>query len=85
MDYTKKMAIEKHLPKALTDVLYAALSFMQKWSVMLKEEDRERFGQVKDTFLGWLKTFTSNAIAQTVLCLSCKGTAFGVSCTLRVL
>jgi len=43
-----KMAIEKHFPKAPTDVIYAALSLMQKWSIMLKEGERKRFMQVND-------------------------------------
>jgi hypothetical protein len=38
-----KMAIEKHFPKAPTDVIYDALSLMQKWSIMLKEGERKRF------------------------------------------
>jgi hypothetical protein len=36
-----KMAIEKHLPKAPTDVIYIALSLIQRWSVNLKEKDQE--------------------------------------------
>jgi hypothetical protein len=37
------MAIEKCFPKALTDVIYIALSLMQKWSFILKEGDRKWF------------------------------------------
>jgi len=32
-----KMAIEQRFPKALTDVIYVALSLLQKWGVLLKE------------------------------------------------
>lgn len=35
-----KMAIEKKFPKAPTDVLFVAISLMQKWSILLKEEDQ---------------------------------------------
>ena len=37
-----KMAIEKRMPKASADIIYVALSWMQKWCIMLKETDRER-------------------------------------------
>jgi hypothetical protein len=35
------MAIEKKFPKAPSDVIYVAISFMQKWSHLLKEKDKE--------------------------------------------
>ena len=54
------MAIEKRFPKAPTDVIYVALSLMQKWSIMLKEGDRKRFTQVKDAFMSWMKSFKPN-------------------------
>ena len=54
------MAIEKCFPKAPTDVIYIALSLMQKWSVLLKEEDRRRFTQVKEACMNWMKSFKSN-------------------------
>jgi hypothetical protein len=31
-----KMAIEKHFPKAPSDVMYVAISLLQKWSLLLK-------------------------------------------------
>ncbi|KAG2534833.1 hypothetical protein PVAP13_9NG087473 [Panicum virgatum] len=37
-----KMAIEKIIPKSPTDVMYVALSLLQKWSVRLKDEDQDR-------------------------------------------
>ena len=37
-----KMAIENVFPKAPTDVIYTAVSLMQRWCVLLKEKDRER-------------------------------------------
>ena len=33
---------------------------MQKWSVLLKEEDRRRFTQVKEACMNWMKSFKSN-------------------------
>lgn len=35
-----KMAIEKKFPKAPTDVVYVALSLMQKWSIKLRRKTR---------------------------------------------
>ena len=37
-----KMEIEKCYPKAPFDVLYAALFLLQKWSMLLKEGDKQR-------------------------------------------
>jgi hypothetical protein len=33
------MAIEKKFPKAPIDVIYNALSLIQKWSILLREKD----------------------------------------------
>jgi hypothetical protein len=33
------MAIEKKFPNSPFDIIYIALSFIQKWSVLLKEDD----------------------------------------------
>jgi len=56
-----KMMIEKHFPKAPTDVIYTALSFMQKWSYLLKDSDRDRVAQMKEDVLRWLKDFNTSA------------------------
>ena len=56
-----KMMIEKQFPKAPTDVIYTALSFMLKWSYLLKEGDRERITQMKEDVLKWLKEFKTSA------------------------
>jgi hypothetical protein len=37
--------------------MYIALSFMQKWSLLLKEEDRQRITQIKDEVLRWMRSF----------------------------
>jgi hypothetical protein len=36
------MAIERSYPKTSSDVLYAALSLLQKWIMLLKEGDKRR-------------------------------------------
>jgi hypothetical protein len=46
-----KMAIEKCFPKTPSDVLYAALSLLQKWLILLKEKDRGRMAQAKDSVI----------------------------------
>ena len=40
------MAVEKKLPRTPTDVVYVALSLLQKWIIMLKEADQERIKHV---------------------------------------
>lgn len=52
-----KMVIEKRFPKAPTDEIYVALSFLQKWSCLLKEEDRTRVDHMMEEILRWLKDF----------------------------
>lgn len=52
-----KMAIDKKFLKATTDVIYIALSLLQRWSIRLKEKDQDQLLQVKDSITGWLKTF----------------------------
>lgn len=46
-----KMTIEKSFVKAPTDVLYIAISFLQRWCVLLKEKDRERVSQALEAML----------------------------------
>ena len=63
------MAIEKNFPKTPTDVIYVALSLMQKWSILFKQEDKRRVLQVKESLLaGWLKVFTPSALVSTDVC-----------------
>jgi hypothetical protein len=59
-----KMAIEHTFPKAPVDVMYAAVSLMQRWSLLLKEQDEERMDQVVGNILSWLKAFQPNPILQ---------------------
>ena len=49
-----KMAIEKTFVKLPTDVIYVAISFLQRWSILLKEKDKERVWQVLEaTLVHW--------------------------------
>lgn len=59
------MAIEKQFPKSSTDVIYIALSLMQKWSIKLKEGDQKTVVTFSETVLSWLKTFTPSPILLT--------------------
>ena len=61
------MAIEKKFPKAPTDVVYLALSFMQKWCILLKEKDREHVEKIKDDIMGWLNGFKPSAVLPTYI------------------
>jgi hypothetical protein len=58
------MAIEKSFSKAPADVMHVAISFMQKWSMLLKETDKERIDHIIDSILAWLKAFHPNVILQ---------------------
>jgi len=63
-----KMAIENKFPKAPSDIIYVALSFLQKWSVLLKEEGRQRILQVEDEILRWMKNFRPSVLMSTDIC-----------------
>jgi hypothetical protein len=57
-----KTAIEKKVPKAPIDVIYNALSFIQRWSVLLREKDQVRILQAKESIASWLKSFRPSDI-----------------------
>jgi len=57
-----KMAIEKRSARAPTDVVYVALTLLQKWSIMLKEVDGERILSVKEEVLQWMKSFKPSVV-----------------------
>lgn len=57
-----KMAIEHKFPKAPTNVIYLALSYLQKWVVLLKEEDRGRMEVIKWEIMEWMKLFKPNEV-----------------------
>jgi hypothetical protein len=46
------MAIEHKYPKTPSDIIYVALSYLEKWRVLLKEDDRQQIAQVKDEMDG---------------------------------
>jgi hypothetical protein len=60
-----KMAIERSYPKTPSDVLYAALSLLQKWIMLLKEGDKRRMSQVKDTVICWMRRFKPSPVMPT--------------------
>jgi len=60
-----KMAIEKSFVKAPTDVIYVAVSLLQRWSVLLKEKYKERVSQALEAILRWLKNFKPKATTAT--------------------
>jgi hypothetical protein len=49
------MAINKTFPQAPTDLIYTALSLLQKWSVKLKKKDQIQLDKMKASILSWLK------------------------------
>jgi hypothetical protein len=55
--YRNKMAINKTFPQVPTDIVYIALSLVQKWSIKLKEKDQDQIVRMKATVSGWLKNF----------------------------
>ena len=59
------MAIQHKFPKSPSDIVYNALSFMQKWSALLKEDDYQRIKQVKDDILRWIGNFKPKMIIST--------------------
>ena len=56
------MAIEKVFPKAPSEVMYVAISLMQKWSHLLRGKDKEQVDQILENILAWMKNFRPNAI-----------------------
>ena len=48
---------ENYFSRVPTNVIYLALSLMQKWSANLKEKDKKRIFQVKDSIMRCLKGF----------------------------
>jgi len=61
------MAINKKFPQALTDVMYIALSLLQKWSIKLKEKDQNQVSKMKETVTRWLKDFKPSVAASDVV------------------
>ena len=60
-----KMAIEKSFPKFPSDVLYAALSLLQRWTTLLEERDGTRILQMKDAVVCRLRNFSPSSTVPT--------------------
>lgn len=45
-----------------------ALSYLQKWSVLLKDDDRERLEMINGEILNWMKTFKPNDVLDSDIC-----------------
>jgi len=56
------MAIEKNYPKAPANVLYDALSLLQRWSLLLKAVDKEKVDQANVMLLSWLRNFEPSLV-----------------------
>lgn len=48
-----------------TDVIYTAISLMQKWSALLKGKDKERILQVANGIVRWLRKFKPSVMVST--------------------
>jgi hypothetical protein len=56
------MAINKTFPRAPIDIIYIALSLLQKWSAKLKEKDQEHIMKVKAAVTNWIRDFKPSSI-----------------------
>ena len=56
------MAINKTFPQAPTDIIYIALSLLQKWSTKLKEKDQDQIVKMKASVTSWLKAFKPSLV-----------------------
>ena len=58
------MSIEQKFPKTPTptDVVYLALSYLQKWSILLKDADRDRMEAINGEIMGWMRSFKPNEV-----------------------
>ena len=50
------------IPNVPTDVMHIALSLLQKWSILIREADRERLGRVKEAILHWMKLLKPTSV-----------------------
>lgn len=57
-----KMTIDIKTP---ADVIYTAISLLQRWSVLLKEKDRERVAQALEAIRRWMKSFKPKTTSAT--------------------
>lgn len=59
------MTIRKAFIKSPSDVIHIAISLMQRWSLLLKEEDKLSVSQILEAILGWMKCFKPKTTAAT--------------------
>uniref|UniRef100_A0A0A9FMG5 Reverse transcriptase zinc-binding domain-containing protein n=1 Tax=Arundo donax TaxID=35708 RepID=A0A0A9FMG5_ARUDO len=52
-----KMSIEKKFPKSSSDAVFTGICFLQKWSILLKENDKLKIEVMIDKFKEWMKLF----------------------------
>jgi len=60
-----RMAIQHEFPKYPSNIIYSALTFMQKWSILLKEDDWARVKQEKDDIMLWIGDFKPTVFSST--------------------
>lgn len=60
-----KMAIEKIFPRKPIETLLYGLSFLQKWEILLKEEDKRSAEQTRETLMAWSRSFTPSSMQAT--------------------
>jgi hypothetical protein len=51
------MAIEKIFIKSPNEVIYTAISLLQRWTVLLREKDRDRVEQALEAIRDWMRSF----------------------------
>ena len=62
-----KMTIEKTFPNNSIDVVYSAISFMQKWWRLLKPADQEKLTEAVDAMRNRLNSFNPSNVVSTVI------------------
>ena len=61
------MTIEKTFPNNSIDVVYSAISFMQKWWRLLKPADQEKLTEAVDAMRNRLNSFNPSNVVSTVI------------------
>ncbi|TVU21064.1 hypothetical protein EJB05_30676, partial [Eragrostis curvula] len=60
-----KMAIRKTFPNKPTDVMMSGIAFLQKWSILLKEDDKVKMEAITVKILAWVQGFQPRDVAVT--------------------
>ena len=61
------MAIERAFPNNPMDVMYSAISFIQKWWRLLKPADQEKLTEAVDAMRSRLNSFNPSNVVSTVI------------------